>query len=86
MSSKWKGERGKSRIIRKLGKEGNIKRKGKDKGKRRKSNLVMYLVFKSFLILNWTSKLIMGKVIKTCKGNWGHLGAILGVTLGWWGK
>jgi len=24
----------------------------------------------------------MGKVIKICKGFWGHLGAILGVTLG----
>ena len=48
LSSKWKGERGKSKIFRKLGKEGNIKRKGKHKGKSRKSKLVRCLALKNF--------------------------------------
>jgi hypothetical protein len=43
-----KGERGKSKIFRKLGKEGNIRRKGKPKGKNRKSNLVRYLPLRTF--------------------------------------
>ena len=60
---------------------GNIKRKGKQ-GKRRKTNLVRYLAFKNFLKSNSTSKLVRGKVIKTCKGIWGHLGAILRRILG----
>jgi hypothetical protein len=60
---------------------GNIKRKGKQ-GKNRKTNLVRYLAFNNFLKTNSTSKLVRGKVFKTCKGIWGHLGAILGVILG----
>jgi hypothetical protein len=38
----------KSKIFRKLGKEGNIRRKGKPKGKSRKSNIVRYLPLRNF--------------------------------------
>ena len=71
---------GKKNKNRKLGKRGNIKREKEE------SQLSKESTFKSFLILNWISNFIIGKDLKTCKGIWGHLGVILGVTLGGWGK
>jgi hypothetical protein len=44
-----KRERGKSKIIRKLGKSRKPKKKGETQGKRRESNLVRYLALKNLL-------------------------------------